>query len=282
MADDKYTSYFAAVYDRIMSEVPYDFWFSYLKELLAYYQIKPVKILELACGTGNMSMRLAKLNDCEKLLATDLSAEMLEKAASKVNDKQKNIIFQQADMRKIIRPEKFDLVVSFFDSINYLLTTEELAQTFSNVYQLLAKEGFFIFDMNSMQQLLNIEEGTMVFEEDNFSVYWEDLVDQSSKRWQVNLKICLEESGKLNCYQELHEEQGYQIEVIEKLLYQAGFQAVKVFKAFTFHQGDDNYGNRLYFIATPESKNLETDYSFFKKVFVKLRTDLRLFWQKIT
>ncbi len=50
-----------------MQGVPYDFWYRYLQEILAFYGKKPVNILDLACGTGNMSLRFAtqkKKGDC--------------------------------------------------------------------------------------------------------------------------------------------------------------------------------------------------------------------------
>lgn len=56
---DAYTG-FAAVYDRFMDDVPYDEWSRYVVKLLGQRGISEGLVLELGCGTGNMTERLAR------------------------------------------------------------------------------------------------------------------------------------------------------------------------------------------------------------------------------
>ena len=51
---------FAAVYDRLMDNIPYDEWFSYLHDLLTEYGINDGIVAELGCGTGNITERLSR------------------------------------------------------------------------------------------------------------------------------------------------------------------------------------------------------------------------------
>ena len=56
---EAYTS-FAAVYDTFMDNIPYDEWGEYLKSLLREYGVQDGLVLELGCGTGNMTEILAE------------------------------------------------------------------------------------------------------------------------------------------------------------------------------------------------------------------------------
>ena len=55
---DAYTS-FAQVYDLFMDNIPYDDWCNYLVELLKKYGVNDGLILELGCGTGSVTRRMA-------------------------------------------------------------------------------------------------------------------------------------------------------------------------------------------------------------------------------
>ena len=69
---------FADTYDRLMDEIPYDVWHTYILELLRENQIEDGIVVDLACGTGAMTSRLAA--DGYDVIGIDLSAEMLEAA----------------------------------------------------------------------------------------------------------------------------------------------------------------------------------------------------------
>ncbi len=56
---DAYGS-FAMVYDLFMDNVDYDGWSDYLRKLLRRYGVEDGLILELGCGTGSMTERLAE------------------------------------------------------------------------------------------------------------------------------------------------------------------------------------------------------------------------------
>ena len=51
---DAYTG-FAAVYDELMDNIPYEEWGKYLIDLLNEYGIKDGIVLDLGCGTGNIT-----------------------------------------------------------------------------------------------------------------------------------------------------------------------------------------------------------------------------------
>ncbi len=105
----------------------------------------PARILDLCCGTGQIAARLAQLG--YEVTGLDGSAAMLDLARFNSPDGQ----FIEADARSFVLPEKvapFDLVISTFDSLNHMLTLEDLDLVFQNVQRSLVPGGLFLFDLN--------------------------------------------------------------------------------------------------------------------------------------
>jgi len=264
---DSYTRYFAEIYDDIMDAVPYDSWFNYLKDLINYYRADKENILELACGTANMTERLSRLKKVKHITAVDLSPEMLKKAVEKINTENTEVEFVQEDMKEIKFDKKFSLIVSFFDSINYLTEEEDLARLFNNAVGLLKQDGLFIFDMNSIGRINTIEEKKFVLEGKNYTCFWEDIIDLKQTTWKVQLKIYFNDDQS-QYFEEIHKETGYKKEDIISLLTSVGFSKVKVYKAFTFDEGKDS-DNRLYYVVCKnnlQEKKLSLLNRFKKKV----------------
>ena len=69
----------SAFYDRINTDIDYDAWADYIAGLLKKYARENARVLEAACGSGSLSLRLSKRSF--DIAATDLSEEMLSVAA---------------------------------------------------------------------------------------------------------------------------------------------------------------------------------------------------------
>lgn len=111
-------------------------------------------ILELASGTGEISLSLAKDYDLD---ASDLSIEMLDEIKAKdVDNKIKSI--KQLNMLDLAENNKYDNVICYCDSINYLDSYESLEMVVSNVYKALKDGGVFLFDMHTPDRLVEFEE----------------------------------------------------------------------------------------------------------------------------
>ena len=143
---EAYTS-FAAVYDTFMDNIPYDEWGEYLKSLLQEYGVQDGLVLELGCGTGNMTEILAESG--YDMIGVDNAEEMLEIAMEKRTQSGQDILYLQQDMREFELYGTVKAVVSICDSINYILEEEELLQVFRLVNNYLDPKGVFIFDFNT-------------------------------------------------------------------------------------------------------------------------------------
>lgn len=105
---------------------------------------KEARILELCCGTGRLTIPIAK--DGHNISGVDFTPSMLEQAKLKASESGLDITFIDADIRTLDLPDKYDLIFIPFNSIHQLYKNEDLFNTFKSVKNHLKKEGLFIFD----------------------------------------------------------------------------------------------------------------------------------------
>jgi SAM-dependent methyltransferase len=107
-------------------------------------RIKDEKVLELGCGTGRLTIPLAK--NGYNITGVDFTSSMLQKAKAKTTRAGLNIEFIEADMRTLSLSEKFDLIFIPFNSIHHLYKNEDLFNTFKVVKHHLKDGGLFLLD----------------------------------------------------------------------------------------------------------------------------------------
>ncbi len=243
--DEPY-SVLARFYDDLMKVVDYEGWLDYLEKLLKHYRLVPRTILDLACGTGNMAIPLAQKG--YKVYGVDRSRDMLEMAEKKKTDKS-NPVFICQDMRQLALAERVDLVVSFYDSVNYIKSFDELIITFKNVEKVLHPGGYFIFDFNTAHRIKSIKEGIHIYEGNNYTCFWRDRIDREKCYWWAELTIFLRE-GRENYrrYREVHLERGYSAGEMARAVMAGGLKKIGSLEAYTFEKGWDNC-DRLFFIC---------------------------------
>ena len=115
-------------------------------------------VLELACGTGRLTIPLA--NTGVNITGMDISGEMLKLAKLKTTTAQVDIRFIQGDMRSFDLGEKFKFIYIPAQSLSHLHTRKEIENCFSCVRRHLAGEGRFLIELfNSSVRLLAREPG---------------------------------------------------------------------------------------------------------------------------
>jgi SAM-dependent methyltransferase len=103
-------------------------------------------VLEMGCGTGAI---LAGLGSGPSLTGIDRSPEMLDYARRRCPGAR----LLEADMTSFSLPERFDVVLCVFDTINHVADFEGWRQTFHQVHEHLNAGGLFIFDVNTLGRL---------------------------------------------------------------------------------------------------------------------------------
>lgn len=246
---------FSEVYDTFMEDTPYDEWLEQIEKVWDKYNLKPKLVLDLACGTGNMTLRLAKKG--YDMTGVDLSEQMLSKAMEKAEEEKiENILFLNQDMREFELYGTVDSIICLCDSINYILEEDELLQVFKLVNNYLDPKGLFIFDINTIYKFKNIlGENNFCESTENSAYTWENYFDEEEmiNEFYTNFFIKDEKSGLYERYEEYHYEKGYTIEKINFLLEQAGLKPLGVFNELSFDAPKAD-SQRIYFVAQEITK----------------------------
>lgn len=237
---------FADIYDELMNDFNYKAWFNYIENIFKRYEKQPKKILEMACGTGNLSHHFAE--NGYKLTCFDISEEMLLKSYKKLN-RYKNARVLKQNMIDFSFTEKFDAIVSICDSINYILEREQLIKTFKNVYKHLEDGGVFIFDINSHYKLKTIL-GNNIFIEDREDIFysWENYFDDDLNICDFYLTFFLKEEESYKRFDEHHRERAYRTDEIIDVLEISGFKIIYTYDCFTFDPPNEKT-ERINFVA---------------------------------
>lgn len=246
---------FAYVYDEFMDNIPYDQWSEYLIELLKKNGIvsQGSNVVELGCGTGNMTQRLAKIG--YQMIGIDNSEDMLSMAYEKMYANNLRIMYSNQDMCQFELPYKVKAIVSVCDSMNYITSSDNLLKTFKCVKKYLQKSGVFIFDMKTRyfyEQVL--ADHTYAENHEKCSYIWDNYYYKEQSINEYNLTIFKKENnGLYTKYEEIHQQRAYTIEEIEEIANVCGLEIVNVYDAFTYENASGN-SERLYFVAKVKSK----------------------------
>ncbi|MDQ0244522.1 SAM-dependent methyltransferase [Bacillus fengqiuensis] len=239
---------FACVYDRLMEDVPYDQWVKYIQEELARTGIHQPRILDVACGTGQVTIRLA--NEGYDVTGIDLSDDMLMIAQEKAQQEGFSIPLFQQNMTELELGESFDCVGIFCDSLNYLQSAEEVQQTFAAVSSHLRQGGLFLFDVHSPYKMDKVfAEETFAYAGDDASYIWDCFEGEHEHSVEHELTFFVrDETGRYERFEESHQQRTFSAEVYEEWLRQAGFDDIQVTADFLSHS-PTNTSERLFFSA---------------------------------
>ncbi len=116
---------------------------SFLRSLGKKHRVEIRSVLDLACGAGTLTTRLAAC--APRVVGLDLSEAMLT-AARTLCQAQSHVRFVAGDYRNFDLNECFDAVTCASDSLNYLHAPAELTQVFRCVGRHIDPGGFFVFD----------------------------------------------------------------------------------------------------------------------------------------
>lgn len=250
---EAYTS-FARVYDTFMDNIPYQEWAGYLVGLLREYGICEGLVLDLGCGTGSMTERLA--DSGYDMIGADNSEEMLEIAMEKRIASGHEILYLLQDMREFELYGTVRAVISVCDSLNYITEEEDLLQVFSLVNNYLDPEGLFIFDFNTQykyQELLG--DRTIAESREDCSFIWENYYYEEEKINEYELSLFIKEEGNLyRKYEETHYQRAYTLEEIKSAIARSGMEYVAAYDAFT-KEAPSGTSERICVVAREQGKS---------------------------
>jgi SAM-dependent methyltransferase len=234
----------AEVYDSLMAVVPYDHWVNYLERIWERFDCSPTTVLDLACGTGNVTLELERRG--YRATGVDNSEGMIRQAQAKPARQAR---FTLQDARSLHLPETFDACVSLFDSLNYILAPEELGAAFRGVCRHLNPGGIFIFDVNTVRALergMFTQEGTGA--DDSLRYVWRSEYDPGTRLCRIAMRFQVQTPSGTREFHETHVQRGYPLAEIRALLEQAGLEVLSVYEGYGFRSATEG-SDRAYFVA---------------------------------
>ena len=235
-------SAFAAGYDRMMADVDYDGWANYIDGFLREAGAKSV--LECACGTGSLTVRLARKG--YQITGADLSEDMLMVARQKTLDAGLRFLpFVCQDMRRIALHKPVDAVVAACDGVNYLMDGVE--DFFQSAWKALKPGGLLLFDVSSAYKLSAVlGDNTFAATGPDWAYIWENTYHPRLGRVDMLLTGFLKQGTGYARFEEHHSQRAYTEEELRAALHD-----IRVYEAFTRNPPTDR-AERLQFTARKE------------------------------
>jgi SAM-dependent methyltransferase len=180
------------------------------------------RVLDLACGTGALTVELAQRG--HTVHGIDSSPQMIARARAK-SENLSRVSFDVQDMVGFKVAGKFDLVTCTFDSVNYLLGLNEVATMFRRVSAVLRPGGLFIFDTNTRKLYISHLDETQkhVLEGQHFIQHctYEPVRNEAITTFSF-------EDG----FYEIHRQRPYDLEDLEPALVNTGLTILHLFSWF--------------------------------------------------
>jgi SAM-dependent methyltransferase len=219
---------FADVYDELMRDVPYEKWLELLIVKLKQYNISGKRVLDLACGTGEITVELARHGF--EVTGVDLSENMLAVAHEKAMREGFSIPFFQQNMAELENLGVYDCITIFCDSLNYLRQEEEVGKTFQSAYRHLEQGGLFLFDVHSIFKIEKIfQNHTFAVNDEAVSYIWECFPGKEEYSVEHDLSFFVndQDSGMYERFDEFHYQRTYPLSRYKIWLEESGFEVLE-------------------------------------------------------
>lgn len=146
--DKKVFEAYSQYYDLLYKDKDYVKETEYVNSLINQFAPLTKNILELGCGTGIHAKKLAELGYYVE--GIDLSETMLRLAIDRQSESEiavsERLSFLEGDIRTYESALRFDTIISLFHVMSYMISNEDLNQTFKTIKKHLKPHGIFIFD----------------------------------------------------------------------------------------------------------------------------------------
>lgn len=214
---------FSYYYDILMRDVAYHKWMNKTKQYLA----PGSSILDVGCGTGTISILLAK--EGYEVTGVDLSEDMLALAYEKTLAEGLGISYIHQDMCRLEGFNDFDGAVIYVDSLNYLKSDREVFQTFQQIHESLKEGGILIFDVHSLYKVTEIFDDYLYADTSPELTYiWH--VEEGKFPYSIEHELTFfkQTDEGYERFQEIHHQRTFAIEEYSQWLEDIGFTILEI------------------------------------------------------
>ncbi len=237
-------SVLAPYYEKLNSEADYNKYADFIeREIKLHGKEKTEIVLELACGTGAVTRRLAERGF--DMIGVDISENMLSEAyriehslgsetesvAGRRRRKNSETLYLCQDIRSFELYGTVSAAVCCLDSLNYLTDPGDLEKCFKTLHNYLEPNGIFIFDVNTPYKFQNIFAGRdYIIESEGVLCAWQNEYNEKSKICRFYLSLFTDcGNGKWIRSDEIQSERCYSMTAIKRALKKCGFDIIGVY-----------------------------------------------------
>lgn len=236
----------AVSYDRLTNDVDYPAVLSYVHTLLAREAVQPRRVADLACGTGSMTVLLAKQG--YDVVGVDLSEDMLTVAWQKAAGLENSPRFIHQALQELTLPRAVDLAFCGLDSLDYITNPADCRKAIQRVYKMLNPGGIFIFDVNTPEKLRAMDGQIFLDEDEDVFCVWRGEFDEKTNICAYGMDLFQRSGQTWRRSFEEHREYAYSREILTDYLREAGFDSIEVFGDRTLLPPEEGE-QRIYFKA---------------------------------
>ncbi|GAA0085089.1 class I SAM-dependent methyltransferase [Clostridium sp. CTA-7] len=237
---------FAKIYDELINEdINYQEMCDRIIDICKDENISFNNYLDIACGTGNVTVKLAK--NFKESFAVDLSDDMLREAFDKLKKEKIKCKLICQDMSELSLNRKFDLITSVLDSSNYIVEESKFIDYLKRVKEHLSDDGIFIFDINSYYKLSEILGNNIyTYSEDQVFYTWENTFEDDIL--SMFLTFFVKKGDLYERFEEEHIERAYKEEFIDSKLKELGFKVIGKFDGYS-DKNVENLTERIMYVV---------------------------------
>ena len=217
----------AASYDRLTNDVDYKATVAFYREILAAEGLRPRTAVDLACGTGSVSVLLAKQG--LRVIGVDMSEEMLTVAQQKADGLKNPPRFVCQRLQNLTLSRGVDLAVCALDSLDYITVPADCAEAIRRVYRALNPGGIFIFDVNTPEKLRAMDGQVFLDEDDDVYCVWRGEFDEQTNICTYGMDLFQRQGRCWHRSFEEHREYAYSAQQLAEYLKAAGFSNIRVY-----------------------------------------------------
>lgn len=240
---------FAAVYNRLMSDVDYKGWTQYLLELMRMggLENETLAIADCACGTGDIAIELARRG--HNVVGVDMSADMLAIAMEKARSSCVRMPFVQQNICSLKLHKPVDAITCTCDGINYILHRAQVKNFFESAAKTLKPQGLLLFDISSKYKFEHVLDGNVFSQEDDDTCcIWRSAYDKKTCECQLDITCFIRENAFFRRFCETHMQRAYEVGELCELLGITGYETLAVYGHPT-HELPRAECERLQFVA---------------------------------
>ncbi|WP_047986347.1 class I SAM-dependent DNA methyltransferase [Ornithinibacillus californiensis] len=243
----------AGLYDQFMGDAPYDQWVKLTERIIKQYDLKTPRIIDLGCGTGEITIKLAKNYS---ITGIDYSSDMLTIAEQKASVKNLKIDWVHQDLVDLEGLVGFDVAISYCDVINYITSIESLQKVFTNVAKALNENGILVFDIHSVKHVEEELVGNTFSDVTESSAYiWNCFPGDHEGEMFHELTFFQKNGESYSRFDETHHQQTFAVHVYKELLNNAGLEILNIHADFLLENNfSESNAERIFIIAQKRTR----------------------------